>query len=355
MKLLVLNDVHLAVNRVAGTTRESVAAMKAYAIGKFRDLLNLAVAHKCQSILINGDLTDQYLVPLAEALEVYEILDDFMGSNPGISIGSPLGNHDTSTDSTKLGTVAFLGLLLSMKYGERFKLISAPAQFVGGVYVIPHVVNSDVFNLELSRVPEGTRWLALHSCFDNKFAAEAEHSLNLDRAHAKALTDRGIKLVLGHEHQGRESLGGKVLIVGNQFPSSISDCLHNDAKRALIINGAEHEFIPTWSADQEADGWFARIDWRELADIEEEGRGFIRVEGEASAEEAAEVVRAISAFRAKSKSFVVANAVKVESLGGMDDIAQSIEDIRAVDVIELLLEQLEEDQVAVIRKLIATE
>lgn len=357
MKTLVINDLHLGVSRVGGTTAESAAALREYAHNQFRELLAMAEAENCLSVIINGDLADQYNLPLSEALEIYETMDLFLRNNPFKDLILACGNHDLSKDSSRLGTVEFVGALLKMKYPDRFTLVTKPEQF-GDIYVVPHVVNQDVFELELGRIPmDSVNFLLLHCNYDNKFAADAEHSLNLDRSQAKALRDKGLTLILGHEHQGRESLGGKVVVVGNQFPSSVSDCMphgdgqKNGTKRALIIEDGVHRFVPTWS-DDAAEGWFARIDWRELKDVEEEGRGFVRVEGDASEAEAADVIKAISAFRQRSKSFVVTNAVKVEQADSLEDVAASIEDIRNVSVLELLLEQLEPAQQAAVRKLL---
>lgn len=357
MKYLVINDIHLGVSRTGGTTQESAGALRDYTHLQFSKLLGLAQTENVNAVIINGDLADQYNLPLSGALEIYSALDEWMGGNPYKDLIIACGNHDLSKDSTRLGTVEFVGALLKMKYGIRFDLVTKPQALSGRIYVIPHVTNQDVFELELSRVPEGTKYLLLHCNYDNKFAADAEHSLNLDRAQAKALKAKGITMVLGHEHQGRESLGGSVVIVGNNFPSSVSDCLaHGDGqkdgtKRALIIEDGAHRFVPTWTPD-DAEGWFAQIDWRELKDVEEEGRGFVRVEGDASEAEAADVIKAISAFRQRSKSFVVANAVKVEQAESLEDIATAIADIRNVSVLELLLEQLEPAQQAAVRKLL---
>jgi len=356
MKTLVINDLHLGVSRVGGTTAESAAALREYGHAQFRTLLNTANLINCTRVIINGDLADQYNLPLFEALEIYETMDQWLQQNPNKDIILACGNHDLSKDSSRLGTVEFVGALLKMKHLERFYLVAKPELF-DDIYIIPHLTNQDLLELELSRVPEGVKYLLLHLNFDNKFASEAEHSLNLDRAQAKALKARGITMVLGHEHQGRESLGGSVVIVGNNFPSSVSDCMpHGDGqkdgtKRALVIQGGVHNFIETWTPD-DVDGWFARIDWRELATVEEEGRGFVRVEGDATEAEAADVVKVISAFRQRSKSFVVANAVKVEQADSLEDIAASIEDIRNVSVLELLLEQLDPAQQDAVRKLL---
>lgn len=359
-KTLVISDLHLGVNRVAGTTQESLAALRDFSFLKHERLLHTAVPEQCNRIIVNGDLTDAYDIPLALALRIYVDTARFLKAQSHIEMVWVLGNHDLAKDSSKLGTVAFVGALLARAFPGRFQVVSKPTMLDDSTYIIPHVVNQDVFEMELGRVPDGVRYLLLHCNMDNKFAAEAEHSLNLDRETAKALKARGITMVLGHEHQGRELMKGSVVIVGNNFPTSIADCLsHGDSqkdgtKRALVIDHAtgSHSFIPTWTPDDEGDGWFARADWRELADVEEDGRGFIRVEGDASVEEAADVIKAISNFRSRSKSFVVANAVKVATTEGLEDLADSIEDIRAVDVMELLLEQLTPEQVVVVRKLL---
>lgn len=344
--ILIISDQHLGVQRVAGTTHESAQALREYLHKKFKETLTLA-----DDVIINGDLFDSNRVATADLFETYETISNWLvGGKRAITMIA--GNHDLSKSSQELSSFELLAFLLRSRYPSQVKYLQGAGMVRDGIYAISHVTNNEIFDLELSRVPEGVKFLLLHANFDSKFAADAEHSLNLDRAHAKALTARGIKIVMGHEHQGRELMNGKVIIVGNNFPSSVSDALGNDAKRALIVDGDTHKFVTTWTADDQ-EGWFARIDWRELSDVEEEGRGFIRVEGEASAEEAAEVVRAISAFRSKSKSFVVANAVKVEALEGMDELAESIEDIRSLDVIEMLLAELDEPQVAVIRKLVA--
>lgn len=361
-KTLVISDLHLGVQRTGGTTRSSADELRVWGHEQHRKLLNLAVLHACNTVIINGDLTDVYDLPLGQALEVYVVLDEFLSANPDKVVYVATGNHDLSKDSSKLGTVAFVGALLQMKYPDNFILVDRPTTLVGGVHIVPHVPNQDLFDLELGRVPKGTEWLLLHANYDNTFACAADHSLNLSRDQAKGLKSRGLKMVFGHEHQGRESLGGSVLIVGNQFPTSVSDCLpHGDGqkdgrKKALILDHGTntHEYITTWTPD-DADGWYAEVDWRDLSGVEEEGRGFIRVNGKASTSESAEAVKAIATFRQRSKSFVVTNAVQVEQAEGLEDIAASIEDIRSVNVIELLMDMLDPAQRETVQKLLEGE
>ncbi len=359
MKTLIANDLHLGVQRTGGTTLASAAALREFLHEGHRNLLQLASDNDCGRVIVNGDLSDQYDIPLIQALQIYEDTANFMDQFPDIEVVWALGNHDLSKDSSKLGTVAFIGALLKMRFAK-FRLINKPELLCDGAYVLPHVANQDIFDLELTRIPDGVRWLFLHCNYDNKFACAADHSLNLSREQAKELKARGIKMVFGHEHQGRESLGGHVIVVGNQIPSSIADCLahgdgqKNGTKRAMIINhdNDTHEFIEVWS-EGAADGWFKRVDWKDLLAYNEVGRGFIRVEGDASSAEAADVIKTISTFRQKSAAYVVTNGVKIEQIEGLREIASSIEDVRGVDVVSMLLEHLTPDQADVVRSLYA--
>lgn len=360
MKTLVISDLHLGVQRNGGTTLASAAALRDYGHAQHRKLLALAPANGCKRVIVNGDLSDVYDIPLSQALQIYADTDSFLNENDETEVVWGLGNHDLSKDSSKLGTVSFIGALLSMKH-KRFTLLTQPAAISADTYLIPHVPNQDLFDLELTKIPESTKFVLLHCNFDNKFACDADHSLDLSRSRAKELKARGFKLIFGHEHQGRESLGGGVVITGNQFPSSIADCLpHGDGqkggtKRALILehNAGELEFIQTWTPN-DAEGWYTTCDWRELKDLERPGRGFIRAEGSALRSEAADVVKAVSAFRQRSDAFVVTNAVKVEQAEGLDDVAESIEDIRSINVLEMLLEHLDPKQREAVQALYET-
>lgn len=353
-----INDLHLGVHRAGGTTVQSAMALRRFAHDNHRKLLGIAAERKVKRVVYNGDLTDVYDIDLTDAIDIFADTRDFMVANPDVEVVWGEGNHDLSKDSSRMGTVAFIGRILQSMFPDRFKLVEQPTMLDDGIYMVPHLANQEIFDAALEAVPDGTKYLFLHCNYDNTFAGQQDHSLNITRDQAKALKRRGITVILGHEHQGRVTMGGEVIIVGNQFPTSISDCLskgeaQRDGKKYCMLIGEDfsREMIPTWDPDQEGDGWFAEVDWNDLRDTTETGRGFIRVTGTATALQAADVIKEISWFRQRSASFVITNAVKTEKPEGFEDLPDAIEDIQQVDVLAILYGMLEPEQTAKIKSL----
>lgn len=354
MKYTVLNDLHLGVQRTGGTTAESAQTLRAFTLSNYKGLLNQA----SNNVVINGDMFDTYSVPLVDLLDAYEITANWL-SNEACHLTLIAGNHDLSKNSANIGSLQLLAFLLKDRFPGQVEFIQG-ATWVDegqGIYAISHVLNQELFDLELGRVPDNVKYLLLHCNFDNSFAGMADHSLNLMRDQARVLVKRGITVILGHEHQGRTIMNDKVIIVGNQFPTSIADCLaHGEGQKdgikcMLQIDGDDLELVPTWNHLQ-AWGGYEEVDWQYIGNAPINA-DFIRIDGKATSAQAAEVIKVISKLRQSSKAFVITNAVKIDAGEGQQEIEASVEDIRAVNVIDMLLEALDEDQRAVVRKLLA--
>ena len=352
MALLVVNDTHLGVNRTGGTTPASSDSLRGWLQRQCATLIDLS-----DEVLVYGDLFDTFQIPVADMLSAYITLSEWL-NRKGRKLYLLPGNHDLSKNSANMSSFELMARLLTMQHPDKVRYIQG-GEWVDqarGLYGISHVPNQDIFDLELSKVPDGVMYLFLHVNVDNALAGQADHSLNITRDQARDLTKRGVTIVVGHEHQGREIMGDKVIITGNPFPSSVSDCLrHGDAqadgtKRALLIDGEDMELVPTWSI-KDQDGGYREVDWRDLASIPDTAQIFVRVAGKADASEAAEVIKEISKLRQRSDAYVITNAVKVGVVGGDDEIEASIEEIKAVSVIDILLEMLDEPQQAVVREL----
>lgn len=334
------SDLHIGAIRSGGTTPATAMQLRLQLLDQFDQLLEAANGH---DLIINGDTFDKENVPMSDLFECWRLLQAWLTRNPTCVLCIPPANHDLSKNSAtstsfdmlvKLLQAEFAGRVLSSKEGFAFR----PAH-----YVVPHQANQSLFELELSRIPAGTKILYIHANVNNTFAAKSDHSLNISLDQAKAINVETI--IVGHEHQRSTHLNGKVLVVGNQIPSSVADCLGNDIKYALRITDEGIEWLPTW----ESKGSFVEMDWRELAPTTCD---FVRVTGKASAAEASAVVTSISGFRKVSQALVVTNAVEVESVNDGERIEVSLEQIRSFSVLEELLKILNEDERATVTKLL---
>lgn len=357
--LLILNDVHIGVKREAGTTPASQCAVQAYIRTEFELTLQRYLDH---DLLIAGDLFDGFFIDPAEMLKTYYILADWLKQS-GNTLLLMAGNHDIGKRNDRLSSFDLLASFLVARFESQVKVIKDELYtHAGNIHVIPHCMNQDLFDLELQKardLPDGV--VVLHANIDNGFTENSDHSLNVEATWLSRLTKKHV-LMFAHEHQNRilRFDGGKsVFAMGNQWPSSISDCLaHGEAQKdgtkyAHVIRESfedpgEYEFLrtPTWKRE----GDFEQQDW---TDLQASPAHFIRVTGSASAEQAAEVINAVAKFRQQSDAFVITNAVVINGVAGMDELAElTFEQVKAVNVLDALLEMLTAEEGAVIKQLL---
>ena len=324
--ITILNDLHIGAVRSAGTTPQTAYKLRQGLLKGLENLLDKIHT----DVLVNGDFFDGPNIPMADLLGAYVIVTQWLARGKHLWLSD--GNHDLSKNSTVLSSFQFFAKLLVESYPEQVVHISGAGQHIGNRrYVIPHVANQDLFNLELTRMPANMDVLFLHANYDNKFAVEADHSLNMSEDQAKEISVDLI--VFAHEHQNRQALKGKVQIVGNQLPSSVSDCLGNGEKYLAVL--AEDNLLDMVQV-LNVDTVFSQQDWRSLEDTTD----FIRVTGTATAAEAAQMISVIAKFRADSSALVITNAVKVDGQNDTDEMALSHEDITTFNVMAELLSLL---------------
>ena len=330
--MLVINDLHIAASRVAGTTPTSAAALKKFTLDSFESFMSGAN----ESVLIAGDLFDIWQAGLSDVLRTYQILKAWLTKGHRLVVMA--ANHDLSTDSSKFGSLQFLMALLSDEPNVQF-VINTGAWVAEGMYCVPHVANSDLFDMELAKVPE-CEVLFLHANLDNPWACSSDHSLNVTREQLDKLP---AKLVyLGHEHHARRL--GKAFVGGVQWPTSVSDCLDKKDKFAYRIVGSAVEPIKTWDASN-----YVELDWRNPEPSEAQ---FVRFSGHCKPEEAADMADTIARYRRSSEAFVVANAVKVgEDTEGNELALNSLEAISKFNVIEALRDHLAPEEFKVLENL----
>lgn len=356
--MLVLNDLHLGVRRTAGTTAETSYNLRRHLQERYGDFLHLA--NQSNEVIINGDFFDTFNVPLEDVLEAFFTTAEWLQYGEKRHIYLLPGNHDLSKNSSEVGSFQLMAQLLAAHCPGQVTYLQGSGWLdeARGVYAVSHVINQAEFDEAIAGVPEQAKVVLLHCNYDSPFAEHSDHSLNLSRGQAKDIVGNGTTIIIAHEHHPRESFGGKVLITGNQTPSSIADCVTPDGKmhnkRAAVIDDAGVvSTVQTWQPID--DDGFTDVKWTEIANLQPElaqFKGFIRITGDAEPEESAGALRAVSQLRQQSKAFVVANAIKVRQSDGVGDLAASVEDVRSVNIVEMLLETLSDEQAAVVRRVL---
>lgn len=357
--LLVLNDIHLGVQRMAGTTPASQQRLREDLHISFSTLIN---QHKDKDLCILGDLFDGFTVDIQDVLTCYTNLSHWISTDKNYNSNLYLvaGNHDIGKRNDRLSSFDVLATLLQGRYPNRVWVIKDCLFSRGNIYMIPHCMNQDLFNIELEQALTcEPGFLLLHANVDNGFTENSNHSLNVDGEWLTKLSKKHT-IMFAHEHQGRKiNYDNKpIYVLGNQWSASVSDCLaHGEAqkdgiKRAHVIHSdGTIEPIVTWKRE----GDFIQVDWTELSTPIVKAR-FIRVTGKASAAQASDVISAIAKFRQNSEALVITNGVQIDGVAGMSDLAEvTFKEVKSFDVLKALLEMLEPKEANVVRELLEVE
>lgn len=348
----ILNDLHLGVQRQAGTTPFSQLALKQFVMGEFRDLVSKADGH----LVINGDLFDGFFVDPSVVIEADRVLGEYLHAGHDAQLTLIMGNHDASAKGDKTSSFHLLAYMLQARHGDAVGVIDHRlgfTEFGNNLFAIPHMLNQALFDLEVEKaiaMKPGFGFLLVHCNIMSPFAEHSDHSLNLNEDQLDALVEAGWTLIVGHEHQARFTHGKRVIVTGNQIPTSVADCLNNpyNTKSYCKLSDREWELID-WVC---LDDLFAKVKWRDLDEVSDIAC-FVRIEGDCTSEESAEMVSAIAKFRQQSSAFVVTNAVKVEGVAQMEALVEmNLESMSKFDVLGALLEELDEREQETVKELL---
>lgn len=347
--MLIINDLHIGTKRQAGTTPASQAGLREYIYSEFERLLQIETDHVC----VLGDLFDGFNVETADVIRTYNLLNNAVARGRRLTL--VMGNHDASAKGDKVSSFHLLAHFLcasskNVKVVDHSNgLTNVDGNHLDRVFALSHCLNHDLFNLEIAKAVEMDgehRVLLLHCNVKNEFAQHSDHSLDLGDEQLGALMRAGWTLVVGHEHQARTLRSGRVIIPGNQIVTSVADVLGSDKKFYTTITDKveRHEWLNVPDI-------YAEVDWTNLDDAPE--KAFLRVTGNATAEQAADVVAAVAKLRQKSDAYVVGNAVRIYGMADFEALAElSFDDVSKVDVLALLMEELSEREQDVVRGLL---
>lgn len=330
--LTILNDIHISANRSAGTTPATAQQIKTRTLEKFASLLPVY-----GDLMILGDLFDTNNINAGDLFTTYELLSDWMHYKPGSHLYLVRGNHDVSKTSSQLSSFDLLCKLLQARF-DNLTVVADGGQLTPYGYVIPHMPNQDLFDLELERVPE-CDYLFVHCNIDNNFAAQSDQSLNLSREQIAATKAKHI--VCAHEHHARNL--GKVTIPGNQIATSVADWLSPSDKQFAVIEDGVLSLRTCAKRPEE----FCEMPWNAIVDTD---APFVRISGDASAEQAAEALAAVAAYRRRSNALVVTNAVKIATVDG-ENYEDAVANMANFDVMSMLREVLDKSDMVILEGL----
>jgi calcineurin-like phosphoesterase family protein len=337
----ILNDSHLGVSRQSGTTPESRKALEDFQFDQLQELL-----HTEEDVLILGDLFHTHNVSYNIVWRTYDLLGNYLSNCNSGQLYLVAGNHDQSSTKGQRSSLDVLARLLALSYGDRFTYVTEPFDLTPEVRVIPNLPNNDIFDLEVERADKaGVHTLLLHCNYDNHFAVDADHSLNLTKEQAEKFG----KIILAHEHTPRtvQLANTTVHVLGCQTPTSISDCKHTREffyTKFNLLTGQLDRFM-----FMRAGKIYSEMNWQELDDSCPSS--FIRITGDATAEQAGKATQAISKFRKKSDAFVISTAINIEGLSCQEDMDQATEEISNLNIVSMLFEHLKGWQVSAIKKM----
>lgn len=323
--MLILNDLHFGVNRSAGTTKESAIALKQWLFQETKLLLDATTENE---LLVAGDLFDKFQVSNEDFVETYKLFDAWL--EKGKKLYLMAGNHDIRGDSTQMSSFHALCELFSCNYNFMPILES---KTLGDLTCIPHLPNQALFDKAFAEA--NTKFIIVHANYDNHFAVEADHSLNVSE---EMLASKGESIVIfAHEHQARRVKNA--LVMGNQFPSSIADCL-GGPKLFHTLRGGEILSSCCWQVKNN----YVEMDWQDLYSTDAR---FIRVTGNVKKEQAKDCLAAIAKYRKESQAFIVGNAVQIEAREEVKDKAVTSKQ----EVLDMLFESLTPAQAKLIKEL----
>ncbi len=287
---LVLADIHQGLSRKTGVTPTSLEKFEARKSEMLRGVLQ---QHQDKEVIIAGDLFDSHQVPLVSVLQIASV---FLEHPKKVWVIA--GNHDLSKNTMRMSSLWFLKEW-SLLHNTNIDVVFVRRE-LGDITLLPHVANQDLFDENIEKAKGSI--LITHCNYENGFAVDKDHSLNLTKKQARKFD----LVISGHEHNRRKV--GNVNMIGSFAPCNVNEAAVD--KFCYVLDGSD------LVEAQRLDYSYAEIPWGQIEKLSE-GKAdidFIKVTGEATAAEAPVVLNTLAKFRKNSSAVMIQNAVTVETL-----------------------------------------
>jgi DNA repair exonuclease SbcCD nuclease subunit len=308
-------DPHIGLRRVTNTTPKSRLILRDAGYHEARDILEGA-NHK--GLVCLGDLFDNYTnneLDLLRGREIAQSCDLVIG-----------GNHDMTPDVSTFNSLELIKQTIDL---DRTAIVQpASSQLFldpvvelhlnketrAAMVAIPHHSTQSMFEQALEKAQlmdikgkTGAGWvrfLLLHCNYESPHEL-TETSLNLTREWAERLLTKYNYIMLGHEHQPRDLMNGRLVILGNIHPTGFSDI---SDKRIAKFNNGELRFEQVWSM---SDGYL-EVDCQDIPEENIDPVQFVRITGEAQHGQLAHIAKSVGKlWRSNPAMLAVKSSVEV--------------------------------------------
>lgn len=335
--IAIINDLHADPKRVGGTTMESRQRLQEYTVNYIKELLmSFCSDPKIEIVVVLGDLYNKAKADNWVVDEVEECFTQFLRRYRNKKLVMVRGNHDSKSEKVNdLSSLEHTYRVLERMFPDRVKLIFNSCAVIEDegkeFFLIPHMFDQDEFDAAVTdSISHEPDYLLIHANIDNSFAT-GDHSLNLTKEQIKSLNDAGIHVIAGHEHTPREPFPN-VTVIGNQFPTSVSDCISNKFKRMVTVDRGGISSVTTWEPEGKYFEGVYGPGQSFPTDVD-----FVRFTGDVEKTEMSRAIANINDFRKKSSAFVVSNSLKVAADSGSE---VRLDDISRINVLDMLVKKL---------------
>lgn len=300
-KYALISDLHLGLSRTAGITDSSLRQLEE---DKLNFLSSFFSENEDKEIIIAGDLFDGNIIPLSVLLSALQVLHGHANR-----IWILAGNHDLSKNTEVMSSFAFLRSMTDFWKGSNITMVTEPLVIEKHkIVMIPHLSNQGIFDKALSDYSNKDHTLITHCNYDNFFALNKDHALNLTQEQAQKFK----QVISGHEHATRSV--GNVHMIGSFAPCNVKEAA--TPKRTHLFDAITGELVQVQNLDQDYICSYSELHYSELQNpMSEEAVGFIKIIGSVTAVEAPLILTQIADFRKKSAAYMIQNATVVEAVG----------------------------------------
>lgn len=221
--VILYSDPHIGLVRSANTTFKSRARLSQRILYETEKILT---THKADAYFCAGDMFDKF----SNAEEVLVQGHHLVGMTDVVLAG----NHDLKNNQRSMSSLQMLatitankGRILLPDWGR----VTVKSRVVGNALFVfvPHHPTQELFLSALSEAErvagdyQGHRELVLHCNYDKDVEDGRDAVLSLPESRAISLLSSFDHIFLGHEHNPRELLDNRVIVIGNPFPTGFGD------------------------------------------------------------------------------------------------------------------------------------